>query len=482
MCKINDNDFINNVPTIRLLYLISKYSTIFVKETVITNLKNNILYIFNELKQMVENIENIWLVFNNASIIDPIDKSVIYPSILLKELEIPIPEEYISQNDITNLFNSESIKDDQYTIQALYDNNKLFIAPILYIDVPAALLIIKINDDMPNIFFDTLALFAGLISSAVFKILYLSTVIQKSRFIKAIHDIIPDYLWTKDANGKYTYINEKVMEFLDAQDSEDVLNKTYDYFYNTKLLKYKLQNFKPDTVNETDKQVIQDKESLNYVESGYNKGKYETYSVYKAPILSSDGINAEGIIGHAVNLTEYIALQKELYKMDTLLKIITDQIPNLLFVHDKTGIIIYSNKQLVESSLVTSKLTYMDIIGQHYKDIFANNKEFVDALYRIDKLILEHRKPIEHTVKTSNGDWYSFIHAPLLFNKDIIGIISIGTDITEQIREFEKIKKDVELITNQYFINNGKTYADMKREFTKMKERLSAIKTRNGGA
>lgn len=179
MCKINDNDFINNVPTIRLLYLISKYSTIFVKETVITNLKNNILYIFNELKQMVENIENIWLVFNNASIIDPIDKSVIYPSILLKELEIPIPEEYISQNDITNLFNSESIKDDQYTIQALYDNNKLFIAPILYIDVPAALLIIKINDDMPNIFFDTLALFAGLISSAVFKILYLSTVIQK---------------------------------------------------------------------------------------------------------------------------------------------------------------------------------------------------------------------------------------------------------------------------------------------------------------
>jgi len=124
----------------------------------------------------------------------------------------------------------------------------------------------------------------------------------------------------------------------------------------------------------------------------------------------------------------------------------------------------------------------MDIIGQHYKDIFANNKEFVDALYRTDKLILEHRKPIEHTVKTSNGDWYSFIHAPLLFNKDIIGIISIGTDITEQIREFEKIKKDVELITNQYFINNGKTYADMKREFTKMKERLSAIKTRNGGA
>lgn len=482
MCKINDDDFINNVPTIRLLYLISKYSTIFVKETVITNLKNNIMDIFNELKQLVKNIDNIWLVFNNISVVDPIDKSVIYPSILLKELEIPIPEEYISQNDITNLFNSKSIKDDQYTIQTLDDNNSLFIAPILYIDIPTALLIIKINGNMPNIFFDTLALFAGLISSAVFKILYLSTVIQKSRFIRAIQDIIPDYLWIKDADGKYTYANEKAMEFLDAQDNKDVLNKTYDYFYNTKLLKYKLQNFKPDIVNETDKQVIKNKEPVNYVESGYNKDIYETYSVYKAPILSNDSINVDGIIGHAINLTEYIVLQKELYKMDTLLKIITDQIPNLLFVHDRTGIIIYSNKQLIESSLVTSKLTYMDIIGQHYKDIFVSNKEFIDSLYRIDKLIIEHRKPIEHTVKTNNNDWYSFIHTPLFFNKDIIGIISIGTDITEQIREFEKIKKEVELITKQYFINNDKTYADMKREFAKMKEKISAIKTRNGGA
>jgi transcriptional regulator with PAS, ATPase and Fis domain len=449
---------------------------------VITNLKNNIVDIFNELKQLIKNIDNIWLVFNNVSVVDPIDKSVIYPSIILKELEIPTPEEYISQNDITNLFNSKSIKDDQYTIQTLDDNNSLFIAPILYIDIPTALLIIKINGNMPNIFFDTLALFVGLISSAVFKILYLSTVIQKSRFIRAIQDIIPDYLWIKDADGKYTYANEKAMEFLDAQDNKDVLNKTYDYFYNTKLLKYKLQNFKPDNVNETDRQVIKNKESVNYVESGYNKDIYETYSVYKAPILSNDNINAEGIIGHAINLTEYITLQKELYKMDTLLKIITDQIPNLLFVHDKTGIIIYSNKQLIESSLVASKLTYMDIIGQHYKDVFANNKEFVDALYRIDKLILEHKKTIEHTIKTDNNDWYSFIHTPLLFNKDIIGIISIGTDITEQIREFEKIKKEVELITKQYFINNDETHADMKREFAKIKEKLSAIKTRNGGA
>lgn len=483
MCKFKHEVFINNTPTIRLLYLISKYSSLFVKETNYDILKQHIVNMFDEAKQLVESIFDIFMIINNRIVVVEEGDMVIDLPFVIEDLGVKDIPSYTSQDIINDLFNFDTIKNNQYILETIDDISELFVAPIMYNNIPISLLIVKIHSDSPEIFVETLALLASTISSAVIKVIHLSNIMYKNKFIKAMYNVIPDYLWSKDANGLYTFLNKKTLEFLDANSVDDALGKSYDYFHNIKKAKYSNQNFNPDIVHSTDEQVMNNKKAIHYTESGFNKNVHETYSIYKAPILNVED-NVTGILGHAINLTEQVKLQKELYQRDTLLKLVTDQIPNLILVRDTNNTVVYVNKPLVDVISTALNIKRVDIIGKSYKEVFFYDEQFVDRLSRIDKVILTSKEPIKAMSYVSNDHWYEFTHLPLLYNNEIIGIISIGLNITEQIKELENIKKEVERVTYQYLKNSTQTHIDMKRELNNMKEKLSILKSnsRNGGA
>lgn len=135
--------------------------------------------------------------------------------------------------------------------------------------------------------------------------------------LKLISEHSPDMMWIKDLNNKYLYANAYMCEnFLVAHPSE-VLGKD-DYFFAEREIKKHPENrnwFNFGTMcNLSDLQVIKEKKTLRFNESGYIRGKYKHFEIDKAPFYDEDG-KIIGTIGVGRDITRRILLEQKNEKL-----------------------------------------------------------------------------------------------------------------------------------------------------------------------
>ncbi|MEA1866692.1 MAG: ATP-binding protein [Thermodesulfobacteriota bacterium] len=143
---------------------------------------------------------------------------------------------------------------------------------------------------------------------------------SKSRYkhlysmVRMMCDNLPDLIWTKNLGGKFVFGNKAFCKkMLDAKDTDELIGKT-DMDFADRERKSHPENSDYHTFGETchatDLAVMKSKRSRKFEESGYLKGKFFVFDVYKAPFWDEQH-NMIGMVGCAKDVTREKQLEKE---------------------------------------------------------------------------------------------------------------------------------------------------------------------------
>lgn len=132
--------------------------------------------------------------------------------------------------------------------------------------------------------------------------------------VTTIGDTIPDMMWAKDLNGKYIYVNHKILKGLFYNSHyKNIIGKTDIEI--TKMCKEKVGE-KNHTFGEicsnSDKIVLETSKKGRFLEWGLVNGVDLYLEVYKAPLFDRDGQKV-GTVGTGRDVTEwYLGLKKSI--------------------------------------------------------------------------------------------------------------------------------------------------------------------------
>jgi len=138
---------------------------------------------------------------------------------------------------------------------------------------------------------------------------------QSQKFLRKVADLVPDLIWVKDLNKKYTFTNRANCEkLLGTKDIDEPIGKTHTYFAD------KIRAEKPNDpyyytfdslCQDSDQQVINTKKSLRFNELGSVRGKRLYLDVIKVPWFDNEG-KLIGVLGTARDVTIEKSMEKEL--------------------------------------------------------------------------------------------------------------------------------------------------------------------------
>jgi len=124
--------------------------------------------------------------------------------------------------------------------------------------------------------------------------------------LRLMADSITDYIWAKDMEGNYTFVN-KIMadKLLFAADTKEPLGKKIDYY----VKKIRDENSSKywftygELTRDTDQQVIETSQPVEYDEKGYIKLRYHHFEIHKSPFFNEKG-DLIGVVGTARDITK----------------------------------------------------------------------------------------------------------------------------------------------------------------------------------
>jgi len=275
-------------------------------------------------------------------------------------------------------------------------------------------------------------------------------IIEKSEVnLRTLMNTIPDLIWLKSVDGKYLFVNNRFEDFFGAKEY-DIIGKT-DYDFVDKEL--------ADSFRKHDKNAMSN--GVPTVNEEYivfaNDNHGELLETTKVPVLSKNN-DIIGVLGIGKDITEKRKVEKVLKasnkellksnkqlskakdiieKSEVNLRTLINNIPDLIWLKSVDGKFLFVNHRIED--LFCKK--EIDIIGKTDYDFV--DKELADFFRKNDKKAMSNGFPTvnEEFVVFENdnhGELLETTKIPVLSkNKEIIGTLGIGRDITEQ-RKAEK--------------------------------------------
>jgi len=259
--------------------------------------------------------------------------------------------------------------------------------------------------------------------------------------LRKLIDNLPDLINIKDSEGKYILNNFAHMKFIGVDDPETVKGKTpYDFFPEEEASKY---------IND-DRQVLDTGfPIINKEESALQKdtGRRHWYLTSKIPITDDKG-NLTYLLTVSHDITQIKKAQEIIAQEKMLLRTLIDNIPDIIFIKDREGRRIMSNRAEIEYTGFKSEL---ELLGKTDIDLFPDEtgrRGYNDDMEVINKGVRIINR--EEDLRDSNGKkiWVITTKVPLYSNEGYItGLVGISRDITklkETTIELEKAKQKAE--------------------------------------
>ncbi len=162
------------------------------------------------------------------------------------------------------------------------------------------------------------------------------------------------------------------------------------------------------------------------------EGKIITCNWYNTPLLDNKG-NLIGVASMAQDITKQKKAEKAIVNERRLLRTLIDNLPDAISVKDLKMRKLIANRVDLENMGVNNE---EEVIGKTDFDYFP--QEVATKFYEDDKEVLKNNKSIinkEEYIVNPNGRkrWLLTSKLPLVnHNKETIGLVGIGRDITEQ--------------------------------------------------
>jgi PAS domain S-box-containing protein len=206
---------------------------------------------------------------------------------------------------------------------------------------------------------------------------------EQSHLFRLMSDNIPDMVWAKDLEGRFTFTNQAICtKLLIAKDTDEPIGKHEPYFAKRQRRLY------PDRKNwytfdklcsDSDALVLKTKKPVRADEFGYVQDKFLYFDVYKAPIFDENN-QIIGTVGHGRDITKEKEAEKALLLRDKALNVAA----NAIIITNADGEIEWVNEAFTRLSGYSGK----EVLGKFTIDLVGTGKQdeaFYEKMHNILK-------------------------------------------------------------------------------------------------
>jgi PAS domain S-box-containing protein len=263
----------------------------------------------------------------------------------------------------------------------------------------------------------------------------------RREYLRQIIDVDPNLIFVKNREGEIILANKAIAEFFGTSMTDFLENGTA-YF--------KTYKWHSEENQDIDDQIFASLKTVTTEEAFFHHEtrKMHLFRITRTPFVSQG--NELSILGVGVDITDRVNAENELITQREYLRHILDADPSLIFVKDQAGRYILVNRAFAEFY----RLQVEDLIGKTDADLpWSEDQKF--QFESSDRAVLDSRLTYnfhEHSVNPVTGKENFFISTkkPLLDAEGNLNILGVVTDISEQKRQEEQLRKS-EFLLQQIF-------------------------------
>jgi diguanylate cyclase (GGDEF)-like protein/PAS domain S-box-containing protein len=278
----------------------------------------------------------------------------------------------------------------------------------------------------------------------------LKSLSNKINLLEGILDNLGAYIYSKDTDGCYTYVNQSVLNLF-KKTREEVIGFDDSHFFDLTL---------SQQLKDNDQKVIRDAKPLESEETNYIKDSkiIHIFRTVKSPLFDENN-EVIGVCGVSTDITQERTLQNTINKQKHLLNAVLDNIDSYIYMKDSERVFKYVNNKVAELFGDTAE----NIIGK--KDSEVLPPETAEHFHKSDQRVFESGKKvtIEESSEDESGKIHHFISTKIPFQQqgEPPSLIGFSTDVTELFNLKEEFKKQANiepltgLFNRRYFVEHA---------------------------
>ncbi len=249
--------------------------------------------------------------------------------------------------------------------------------------------------------------------------------------LRTLIDVLPVSIYVKDAESRFLVANAEAAHSVGAAAPDEVLGKTDADFFPPAIAA---------AFRENELLVLGGEPVLNLEhKSAYPDGSARTELTSKVPLRDSTGAIV-GIVGVSRDVTEHRQAEEAVRASEALLRSITDNTEDIIFVKDRESRTIFKNP----AGLRANALPPDQVLGRTDTEFNANPAEVAKFLAD-DRRVMETGQTlkVEEVLTTSAGEKRSLLTTKTPrydAEGNIVGLVGIAHDITERKRAEEALR------------------------------------------
>jgi len=241
--------------------------------------------------------------------------------------------------------------------------------------------------------------------------------------LQAVIDSIPDILFCKDTDFKYTQCNHSYEKFIGINEDQikGLADKDGAWFHPEDI----------KSIQEKEKKVISTNKAVTFEEKIHPlfTGKEKYFETVKAPIKQNGEVI--GIVAIIHDITKRKELEQELAFKTVKMQMIIDTIPDILFCKD-TGLKYTQCNKPFENFF---GIREADMLGKADEDSSWFSPDLLKKINSTELAVMEHKKSFTSELSlsaplTGKKAVFESVISPLRQNGEVVGILGIARDIT----------------------------------------------------
>ncbi len=255
-------------------------------------------------------------------------------------------------------------------------------------------------------------------------------------FLQMLMDNIPDTIYFKDRDSRFIRINKAQAKTLGITDPEEAIGKSDADFFEKEHARQAYID--EQELMQSGKPIIN---KLEYIKTSAG---YRYVSATKVPLTDESGI-CTGMVGISRDVTNEQLAEQELMHEKELMNLLMDNIPDRIYFKDVNSRFIRANKALAQ---IFGLKNPEELYGK--TDFDFHDPAHAEQAFRDEQELMKNGLPLVNKVESHihNGEtrWETSTKIPLFKNKELIGMVGISRDFTQQKILEEKLKKEKDLL------------------------------------
>lgn len=260
---------------------------------------------------------------------------------------------------------------------------------------------------------------------------------NEKHYLQMLMDNIPDTIYFKDRNSRFTRINKAQALTLGLEHPDDAIGKCDADFFDKK---HSAQAF-----DDEQKLMASGLPLINKLEHIRTASGYKYVTATKIPLFDK-AKKCVGMVGVSRDVNREHLAEEELRREKELMNLLMDNIPDRIYFKDKDSRFIRANKAI---ALIFGKENPEELYGK--TDFDLHDPEHARQAFEDEQELMKSGIPLINKVESHIQDgsrvWETSTKIPLLDkNKEIIGLVGISRDFTKQKQLEEALAREKDLL------------------------------------